>query len=301
MGRENYIIRKDPYDPREAPVTKLPSVYRYLDYRRYFADTFEALRTENRRFSYRGFARLAGSTSPNFLQLILARKLNVGHSAVTALSAAFELSSKEEAYLETIVAFDHAKSHEEKDKYFRRILQTREYEGIQELRKRQYAYFSHWYVPVVRELVVLEEYSGDPEWIAERIIPEISPSKAHKAVELLQSLGLIKWDADRKRFTQVRKSVSTPSEVLSVAITKYHKDLIRLGRESIERFGPDERDIRSVTLGLSREGYEELKRRQEAFWKEILDFAQSREGTDRVYEMNMQLFPVTGRGKKGLK
>lgn len=282
-------------------MTKSPNVYRYLDYRRYFADVFEALRAENPRFSYRGFARLAGSTSPNFLQLIMARKLNVGHTAVTSLAEAFELSSKEEAYLETIVAFDHAKSHEEKDKYFRRILQTREYEGIRELRKQQYAYFSHWYLPVVRELAVLKEYSGDPRWIAERIVPEISPAKARKAVELLQSLELIQWNDARKQFTQTQKAVSTPSEVLSVAITKYHKDLIRLGRESIERFGPEERDIRSVTLGLSHEGYRELQRRQEAFWKEILDFARAQDGTDRVYEMNMQLFPVTKREKKDSK
>jgi uncharacterized protein (TIGR02147 family) len=87
--------------------------------------------------------------------------------------------------------------------------------------------------------------------------------------------------------------VSTPSEVLSVAITTYHKDILTIAREAVERFKPEDRDIRSVTLGVSIEGYGEVKQRIGAFWKELLAFADTQKSVERIYQVNMQLFPLS--------
>ena len=106
-----------------------------------------------------------------------------------------------------------------------------------------------------------------------------------------RGLGLVKTASDGS-MALVDKSISTPSEVLSMAVVTYHGDIITLGRESIERFAPSQRDIRSVTLGLSSKGTEVLKKRMEAFWKELLAFAESEKGTEKVMQVNMQLFPV---------
>jgi uncharacterized protein (TIGR02147 family) len=81
--------------------------------------------------------------------------------------------------------------------------------------------------------------------------------------------------------------------VLSLAVTTYHKHVIELSHDAIERFKPAERDIRSVTFGISKAGYEEIKKRQETFWKELLAYADTQTSVDRVYQMNMQLFPVS--------
>lgn len=279
----------------------LPSIYLYLDYRQYLSDVFESMKQDDSSFSYRNFARLAGSTSPNLLQLITARKLNISNSQLSSLAAALELKAKEENYFETIVAFDHAKTHQEKDKYFQRILLTREYLSIKTIEKKQYEYFSHWYNPVIRELVTHPEYPDDPAWIAERIIPGVSLGKVKKGIELLAALDLIRRTGDGLGWVQTDRTISTPSEVLSMAVTKYHQDIITLGCESIERFNTKERDIRSVTIGLTKEGYIELKRRMECFWKEILAFADTNECTDQVMQVNMQLFPLSKNKKREKK
>jgi uncharacterized protein (TIGR02147 family) len=236
---------------------------------------------------------MAGSTSPNFLQLVRDRKLNISNAQLAALARALELKPNEEAYFETIAAFDHAKTHEEKDKFFQRILRTREYDSIKQLDKEQYEYFSNWYVPVVRELVVSSAFTGDPQWIARRIVPPVSEAKVRKAIELLQSLGLIERDGSSGRWVQTDSVISTPSEVLSLAITNYHRDVIALGREAVERFGPGQRDIRSVTLGLTPEGYAYVKERLETMWNELLSFAGRQTDPRAVYQVNMQFFPMS--------
>lgn len=269
------------------------SIYTYLDYRHFLQEVFDELKRKDASFSYRHFARMADSTSPNFLQLIVARKLNISNEHLSALAKSLDLSKKEENYFETIVAFDHAKTHQEKDKYFKRILLTREYYSIKTIETKQYEYFSHWYYPVIRELITDPSFPGDPVWIAQQIIPAVSPGKIKKGIEVLITLDLIRKSDDGTRWIQTNPAIRTPSEVLSMAVVKYHQDLITLGREAIERFDPEERDIRSVTIGVSSQGYAELKKRMEAFWNELISFSDSQQATHRVMQVNMQLFPLS--------
>jgi len=92
---------------------------------------------------------------------------------------------------------------------------------------------------------------------------------------------------------QTDQSVSTPSEVLSVAITRYHHDVITIGRDALDRFDARERDIRSVTMGLSPEAYRAAKDRLETFWKELLAYCAGQSSPSRVYQLNLQLFPLS--------
>jgi uncharacterized protein (TIGR02147 family) len=276
----------------------LPDIYQYLDYRQYLVDVAEALRAQNPSFSYRAFARMAGHSSPNYLQLIRDRKLSVREEAIPRLVAALGLRKREADYLRTLIGFDHAATHEEKDEAFRAILNNRRYRSIKTLTKAQYEYFAHWYMPVVRELVIHPDYPDDPAWIAKRIIPPISEAKARKAVELLQKLGLIRRSTHGGDWEQAERVISTPAQVLSLAVARYHADMIRLGAEAIGRFKSADRDIRSVTLGLTPKGYREVKARMQAFWKELLAYAEMQRAPDGVYQINMQMFPMSRRERR---
>jgi uncharacterized protein (TIGR02147 family) len=274
-----------------------PNIFSYLDYRHYLGDVYQSLKEADPSFSFRSFAKMAGSSSPNFLQLIRDRKLNIQLSGVHALSQAVRLSAKERRFFEYMVAFDHARTHDEKDRCFRSILLAREYRQVRTLARSQYELFSHWYIPVVRELVIDPRGRGDPAWIGRRIIPAVSPAKVKKAVSVLASLGLVRRN-EGGAWEQTDRSVSTPSEVLSLAVTTYHKNVIAMASEALERFGPEERDFRSVTVGVSGEGYAEVKKRMGAFWKELLAFAETQKAAGRVYQVNMQLFPLSRAGEE---
>jgi uncharacterized protein (TIGR02147 family) len=209
------------------------------------------------------------------------------------LAKYLKLSAKEEEYLETIVAFDHAKTHDEKDKFFRRILQIRGQNNAVELQKEQYDFVSHWYIPVIRELVTCGNYNGDPQWIADRITPQITLPQVKKGIALLQSLGLIVSDDGGIKWKLTNRTISTPSEVLSVAAMNYHLDTIALGRDSLSRFNADQRDIRSVTLGVPKSKIKELKSRVESFWSDLLAFANESSDVEKVMQVNIQMFPMS--------
>jgi uncharacterized protein (TIGR02147 family) len=270
-----------------------PSVFDYIDYRHYLTDLCESLRREDSSVSYRSFARMAGSSSPNFLQLIRDRKLNIGDEQLGQLMRALAMPRREQKYLQSMVAFDHAKNHKSKDALFRQMINTRQYSSIKQLHKEQYEFFSHWYIPVVRELITHPDYPDDPAWIADQIVPPVSPAKVKQSIALLEKLNMIKRCEPGGRWEQTEAVVSTRSEVLSLAVTNYHKEVIGFGRAALERFDSRERDIRGLTLGLTAEGYKEVKSRLEATWREILAYAETQQKAERIYQLNFQLFPLS--------
>lgn len=236
---------------------------------------------------------MAGSTSPNFFQYIRDRKLNISAHALSTLARSLKLTAKEEEYLETIVAFDHAKTHDEKNKYFRRILQIRGQNNAVELQKEQYDFVSHWYIPVIRELITCKDYNNDPQWIADRIVPSITLAQVKKGITLLQALGLITYEESSNRWKQTNRTISTPSVVLSVAATNYHINTIELGKESLSRFNAQQRDVRAVTLGLPKSKVTELKSMIETFWSDLLSFANELHDVEQVMQVNIQMFPMS--------
>ncbi|HEX2959338.1 MAG TPA: TIGR02147 family protein [Chitinispirillaceae bacterium] len=269
------------------------SIYLYIDYRQYLSALYDDFKKNDSSFSFRSLARMAGSSSPNFFQQIRDRKLNISAHSLTMLAKALKLTSKEEEYLETIVAFDHAKTHDEKDKFFRRILQIRGQNNAVELQKEQYDFVSHWYIPVIRELLTCGNYNGDPQWVADRIVPQITLAQVKKGISLLQSLGLIIPEENGTKWRQTNRTISTPSEVLSVAAMNYHLDTIELGREALSRFNADQRDVRAITLGIPKSKISELKSRVESFWSDLLAFANESSEVEKVMQVNIQMFPMS--------
>ncbi len=270
-----------------------PDIYKYIDYRLYLTDLYSWLTKEDG-VSYRAFARMAGSTSPNYLQLIRDRKIGIKPTAIDNLAKEVGLKKGEKTYFHVLNSFDQAKTHEERDRYFRDIIKRRQFHSIKPLSEEQYLFFSKWYIPIVRELVTHPGFNGDLAEIAKTIEPEISLPKVQKSVKILIELGLIK-DIGNGKWEMTDKVISTPAEVLSVALCNYHADVIKLAAKSIDHFSSSERDLRAVTIGLSEKGIKEVKERLQLFWQELLDYSAHEPSVDSVYQLNMQLFPVINK------
>ncbi len=274
----------------------LPSIFDYLDYRTYLNDAFQTLKNGSRRFSWRSFANLAGYSTPNFLKLVIERKLNLTLSSIEGTAGALKLNKQERTFFEALVGYDQAKTHEEKNRYYQLILRNRKYTSIKELDKDQYEYYSHWYNPVVRELVVHPDYSGQEGWITKQIIPAVSDAQVKKSIELLIRLGLIRQD--NGKWVQSDQVISSSTEAASLALKNFHQTSCSLAAEALNRFSSQERDFRFVSVGLSQKGYEEVKQRLISLWQETLDFAKTEKQADRIYQINLQMFPLTTKEKQ---
>jgi uncharacterized protein (TIGR02147 family) len=271
---------------------KKPDLFAYLDYRKFLKDAFEAMQARDPKISYRSMAKEAGFTSPNFLQLVISGKRNLSSAQLPGAVKALGLNKQEADFFANLVGFDQAKDFEEKNFHYQKMLRSRKYAATKAVEKGQFEYFDQWYHPAVRELLVHKDCDGSAAWVAERIHPRITAPQAEKSIELLQRLGLVKRDEAAGRWVQTDAIISTPAEVASLAIANYHRSVLKLASDSIEAFGSKERDLRAVTLGIPHSMFPEVKRRMEAFWRDLLSLADGAKGVEDVIQINLQLFPM---------
>lgn len=269
-----------------------PVVYDYLQYRAYLKDMFEYKKATHDFFSYRFFAKEAGFASPNYLKLVTDGQRSLTNTSIEKIAKGFELKKQEREFFEYLVFMNQASTHDEQNRYYRKMLSIKGYTNTHRLEKASYDYFAKWYYPAIREIITFRDHRFTPEQIADRLNPEITPKEAEKALRLLLELKLIEKDSDG-RWQQCDKIVSTGPEVKSLAIANYHKEMLKLASDAIERYLSEERDITAITLSVKRETLVDIKARIASFRRELLELASNDEDSDQIYQINFQVFPLT--------
>ena len=271
---------------------KRPIVFDYVEYRAFLADMYNYMKLTKKCFSYRFFAKKAGFTSPNFLKLVIDNKRNLTHHSIPKIARGFDLKVTERNFFENLVSMNQADTHEEKDHYYNKMISLRHHKDGHFLEKEKYEYFSKWYYPVVREIITFNSRKLSTEQIAMLLSPAIAVKEVENAVNLLLKLDLVEKDSNGC-WKQTNTTITTGPEVRSVIATNFHKAMMKLAVESIDRYPPEMRDISALILSVRRDALPRLKKLLVAFRQELIDMATAETNPDMVVEINMQLFPTS--------
>jgi uncharacterized protein (TIGR02147 family) len=270
----------------------MKTVFEYDNYREYLRDYYAYSKAHNKKFSYRFFARLGGFKSGNILKIVIDGDINIMPDTADKFCKALKLDREESLFFKNLVLFNQAESSEERQKQSKELLRSRTFKKIYPLSESQYHYFDLWYYPIVRGLVALNEFEEDPNWIAKRISPAITPSEAKKALEELIQLGLLSRN-ETGRLVQSNPTVTTSSAITSSSLANYHREMMKKASESIDRFPREHRDLSALTLGVSKESVQVIREMAEKFRRDILAAVAKDQETNSVYQLNIYLFPVT--------
>lgn len=273
------------------------SVYEFSDYRRYLHAWFDQAKATRRGYSYRAFAHKAGFATSNFLWLVMEGRRNLTEDSIKKFAKALDLNQDETEFFRHLVFFNQAKTHDDKNYYYQRLMHSRKYAELKPIERQQYEYYSTWYHPVVRELAISKDWDGTPAWIAQRMSPPITPAQAKKSVELLTSLGLIRQDATGA-YEQTSAIVSTGPQLTSVVVHNYHKILLELSRNVMDTLSMVHRDVSSLTLGITKERIPHLREKIRDFRKDILQLVSTDAAPEEVFLLNIQFYPVTRVAEK---
>lgn len=219
---------------------------------------------------------------------------NLTEASLVPFMRGLKLNKQEQEFFRNLVFFNQAKTHEQRDIYYQRLLQSRKFSQLKPLEREQYEYYSNWYHPVVRELIASKEFDGSPEWISQRIFPPITPAQAHRSIELLEKLSLIK-KIESNRWRQTSPVVTTGPEVTSLVLFNYHHGLLDLTKEILHKVKPEQRDVSALTLGIGRSKLSELKQKIREFREEILKWVSTETDPEEVVQVDIQMYPLTRR------
>lgn len=272
-------------------------IFSYRDYRAYLKDWFNDIKQKKHSYSFRVLARRAGFQSSNFVLLVMQGKRNLTQESVRKLAIGLDLGKRQEEFFRDLVFFNQAKKHDEKNHYYKLLLQCQRLHHLKPMEQDQYEYYSEWYHPVVRELICSRRFDGTPAWVAARIVPRISPEQAERSIALLEKLKFIERD-ESGHWRLARSIISTGDELTSVVVHNYHKKLLDLTKEKMDSLASPEKDVSAMTLGIRIEQLPELRKKIRDFRKEILTMVADENDPETVVQFNMQMYSVADVGKK---
>ena len=269
----------------------MPNIFNYFDYRDYLRDFYSEAKERNKYFSYQLMADKAGFKSKSFIKLVIDGKKNLSQDSLPKINLVLKLNEKAFAYFDDLVSYNHAKSLKMRNYFFERLFLYRKRNPARLIVQNQFEFYSKWYHNSIRELVTFYSFNNDYRALAKMVLPEISARQARESIRLLTRLKMIR--KVKRGYKQTDPLITTGDEVTSLAIQNFHLQNMVLAAQSIDTCPAQERDISCLVLGLSRKGFEEVKSETQAFRKKLLHIAQNDRDVDRVFHINMQLFPTS--------
>jgi uncharacterized protein (TIGR02147 family) len=279
----------EPDSPRARPND--PDVFDFLDYRAYLRE-FYRRRKEHTSFSYRAFSLRAKLGSPNYLKLVMDGERNLTQVMAKRFAQACGLTGQAASFFVELVAFGQAESLDARNEAYSRLKRYAQYREANQLQIAADEYHSKWYLPAIRELALAEDFVADPDWIAAKLVPRIKPAEARAALQTLTQLAMLVPDSEG-RLRQGTPHVTTGAETASLHMVTYHRTMMRLASEALERVDHAERDISSVTLCLGEDGLENVKSAIVRFRRELLKLSELEPRPRQVVQVNFQLFPLS--------
>lgn len=273
--------------------SQAPAIFDYFNYRDFLRDHFAYRKSLNRHYSHRAFAQKAGYNSSGLYLLLVNGKQNLTQALLRKFARALDLNPKESEYLGFLAEFTHAKTGAAKQAAFEKMLALLPVR-MKNIGREQSDYYRIWYNVAVREALAVVDVADEFHALADFLIPPIKPSEAKASVKLLAALGLIR--KDKKGFWRATDaSLASTPELGAVTVHPFQKTMMDMGKSALDRFPRDERNISCSTFSISRQGLERVSFKIDALLSEIAALVRSDEKEDRVYQFNVQLFPLSGR------
>lgn len=270
----------------------MESVFTYLDYRKFLKGIFEEFKSTKPGFSHRSFARTAGFNSSNYILLVMQGKRNLSSDGILKVARALKLKKTEAEFFENLVRFNQAANDSERNIYYSRISANRRYADAHPLEKGQFDYYSKWYIPAIREMVLLKNFKEDYAWIAAKLDPPITPKEAKAAINLLLDIKLLTRN-ESGRLVHSDAHVTSGDDVASLAITNFQREMIERAAMSIEKTPVSRREIGSVTFAVSKEKLAEAKKMVRDFRSRLAGFLVDDVPANAVYQFNFQFFNLS--------
>lgn len=268
-----------------------PDPAEYLDYRDYLADLFQVRKKNAAWYSYKSFGDKAGMDA-SLLAKVISKNRHIADDSISHFAKACGLDTQKTAYFTAMVHFTKARSDSETQIWFDKMLQLRS-PHARRMEGDAYFFYKKWYHTAIRAALDYFSYNGDdPDALAKHLRPVITAEEVAESIELLSDLELIQKD-ESGFWKPTEQGITTGKGWKSVAVHTFQSETLNLALSGLVSVPKNLRNYSTITMNMSEEDFMELKERIREFRSQVIKFIHSRESGDGVYQLNIQLLPLT--------
>lgn len=301
QAQQSPVVKIPLVKSHEAPVA--PVLAGYTDYRVYLNDYYlyrRALTQNDRRpYSYAMFSAAADIRSPNYLKLVIEGQRNLSDSMAKKFAKAMSLTRQETDEFVALVHFSQTTDPLARNQKLKNLSDLRVGQKLKsgEIKQDTWDKVPSWVTWVLYALADQNGTSFEFPKLFAQLRRKAKSEDVRKALETLFSSGeLIK--SEDGSITKGRELMAGSEDVPVDLVRKIQSELIYLGLESLSQDGPQDREFGAMTVALTEGEFEQLKFELRQFrkrWAKDISVKRKDSKGDRVFQLNVQLFPVTNK------
>ena len=268
----------------------MKDIVEYTDYRKYIQDYYDE-RKRCSAFTWREFARNVGFSSAVYLKYVCEGKKNLSVSAAGSVAGAMGLVGFEFEYFVLMVSYAHAKNDKAKRAAFEQRCALAMAHKVRVMGNEEFDYFKSWKNPVIRELAS-HMPGARPHDIARACKQKVSAAEVAETLDFLVKAKLLKKDKSGN-YQQTDKALSMGKvDAVPVAAREMQRQMGEFAIGALD-LPLSERDMSGLTMGITQRAYERIKNELAECRRRIMAIVVEDDDTERVYRLNMQLFPMS--------
>lgn len=289
--------------PAAPPALHPPVLGEYTDYRQYLKDVYEFRRaTEStglRSYSYSTFSAAADIKSPNYLKLIIEGRRNLSEDMIARFARALRLNRNEADEFRALVLYGQAASPLERNQFLKELADIRAQRAVEagQINPSSLEKVPGWIGWVLYAMADQANVDFDPQVLQSLFRVRTNAEDIRRSLLKLIDSGELARD-ENGQLVKGRDLIESPQDLPVALIRQLQAELIYLGIESLFRDSPKDREFGAMTVAMTEEEFNqvrfELRQLRKRLQKDILVKRKATKG-DRVYQLNVQLFPVTER------
>jgi uncharacterized protein (TIGR02147 family) len=267
------------------------SIYDFTSFRSFLKSHAEAAKATNPHWSYSTWAKKLGLQGTASLTMVVNGQRNPGPQLMQSLTAYFDFSEAEKAFFENLINLEKV-GEDTGLKYLvlRELKRLSPLKNFELLDDKKFDVISNWYHFAIRQMTRLKGFQNDPHWIAKNLKFSITEKQIKNAIQTLLELDLIK--ENRGKLTKTQTKIGTTNDVPSEALRRFHEQALDNAKKSIRETDLSLRELRAATIVLKEDKLPKAKELIREFSDEFIKLMDTDDG-DNVYQMNIQLFPLT--------
>lgn len=279
-------------------IVKKTDIFAFTDYRSFLIQLFNKMKANTDDYSYSAYSADLSFQDSGFISSVLSEKRNLNQKTTAKIARVLGIHGNQRRFLNAMVNFNNTQDIAERETFFASMMNYKAKASEGTLDQHLLKYFSEWYNPIIREMVGVNGFNGDPEWIKNRLNFPLSLKKIKESLKLLESLDVIKKDTESGNYIRSSERIVTDRDVDSLNLIRCHQKNLDMAKESITRISYQKREIRGVTLCLPEKVVPEIKEKIYEWMLEIMDKDDGSQTDSEVYQLNVQFFPYTEKQDK---
>ncbi len=268
----------------------MKDIVEYTDYRKYIQDYYDE-RKRTSAFSWHAFAQKAGFSSDVYLKYVCEGKKNLSVGSAGSVANAMGLAGFEQTYFVLMVSYAHAKGDAAKRAAFEERCALAQAHKVRVLGNDEFDYYKSWKNSVIRELAP-HMPGAKPLEMARACKQKISAAEVSDTLDFLVKAKLLKKDKSGN-YVQTDKAIMMGNvDAVPVAARDLQRQMGEFAIQSLD-LPLSERMMSGLTLGLTQRAYERIRKELDDCCRRVVAIATEEDETERVYRLNMQLFPMS--------